>query len=897
MCRLRDNVHRSCVKGVALFALTRFLLVLPAEAIVLGAVVDPNSKGPMAEIQNASLLLRGDNGLWCSATLIGTRAILTSAHCRGLNDSILGKIGSATYSMRCSRPGSSVSPELDIAICVSDRPLAGLSPIAIDVSDNTLPGAKLYLAGYGCRVAGGIDSSVGTLSIGEVHVLADGSDVSNESQAFTVVGGGAACFGDSGGGAFKVDPIHNNRPVLVGMISRTDFESKTWLVALRSRPVRELFSTWSRSLRVGICGLETNRDACGIRGSTPATKDSAEDYLVAHTVVLQTLRGDAGDVVPAPPKPERTYVVSRKGETIVDVFLRACGPSAEQFLKGRDIAETFRDLTASTQTALSGEIVAIPSCPANTSPPSLKPQQLNHFEDRRWQTTLASAGSASIDYFGLLAADDQNAGATLPGLPQNAPKVAVGSPVIEPILGWSGDGGPADCGGSGQDPVGSNLGTLLDVLALNHLVRDPVPVAILVADSGLQGPGRSGFSPKVLWHRDDIDWRKYTDLIEPIVLDEKGRKHGTQVASIALGGPAFFRMQLYFGAPKIFLAVSRIYRTTAPAGTGVADLAGASTSVDFNLFDSLLSDAVDRNARIINLSLRSTVPIVAIDRELQRGGAAGLLFVVAAGNQNKQISENPTDQTEAIYPALYGGYPAKQVITVTALDSNGDRAKFANWGARYVDIGAVGCQVTALSWNADSGRFATEFVSGTSMAAPLVSFTAALILSESGGTWSPAQIKRRILMAADLNFALPGSIQIQDGRKLNIVKAVSIQNDVVETNSGTLLFGRLTLTDDGREMEADNLMGFNCERLGRVVIKRNDLLKIARKAVVGAELKFAVYWKDKEHFAQDTCASPNYKVGIYDFLKQPLTSLDAAQVKDAFVPLEWSQIKDITFKL
>ncbi len=96
---------------------------------------------------------------------------------------------------------------------------------------------------------------------------------------------------------------------------------------------------------------------------------------------------------------------------------------------------------------------------------------------------------------------------------------------------------------------------------------------------------------------------------------------------------------------------------------------------------------------------------------------AGILFVAAAGNDNKNTDSNPN------YPSCYD---APNVLAVAAIDSNGSRATFSNYGANTVDIAAPGVNILST---VPGNRY--ESLNGTSMATPHVSGLAVLSFSQS----------------------------------------------------------------------------------------------------------------------------------------------------------------------
>jgi subtilisin family serine protease len=141
---------------------------------------------------------------------------------------------------------------------------------------------------------------------------------------------------------------------------------------------------------------------------------------------------------------------------------------------------------------------------------------------------------------------------------------------------------------------------------------------------------------------------------------------------------------------------------------------------------------------------------------IERGGAAGILFIAAAGNSAVNSDTNPQ------YPAAYD---SDAIISVASITRTGALSSFSNYGATSVDIGAPGSDV----WSTLPGRFKFQSkygsYDGTSMATPHVSGAAALYLSVNPGA-SAAQVKAAILNAATPTPSLAG--KTVTGGRLNV---------------------------------------------------------------------------------------------------------------------------------
>lgn len=187
--------------------------------------------------------------------------------------------------------------------------------------------------------------------------------------------------------------------------------------------------------------------------------------------------------------------------------------------------------------------------------------------------------------------------------------------------------------------------------------------------------------------------------------------HGTHVTGLVLGGPAF---RLHHD--KLRGAEGWAEITILNVGAGKSQLLVGS--------DELLVSNLRDDGRIVNMS-------ITYSREAYRNISTTFddlfqtrrhLYVASAGNEGTEVADK-------VYPAGFGGPLSGNVITVGALDDDGRWAAFSNQGVRAVDIGAPGCEV--MSWTQNSLKDEAP-LSGTSQAAPLVTFAAALLRTFSG---------------------------------------------------------------------------------------------------------------------------------------------------------------------
>lgn len=165
--------------------------------------------------------------------------------------------------------------------------------------------------------------------------------------------------------------------------------------------------------------------------------------------------------------------------------------------------------------------------------------------------------------------------------------------------------------------------------------------------------------------------------------------------------------------------------------------------------------SVKNKAKVINASWGGHGYSEALYESIADAGKAGIIFVAAAGNSAYNIDRFP------LYPAAYD---LPNIITVAATNELGRKAVFSNFGKISVDVAAPGVNyVSTIPYNAYSP------LTGTSMAAPVVSGGVGLLLSQNPNL-SIETIKRILIETCTPERSLNDKVAC--GGIVNLKKAI-----------------------------------------------------------------------------------------------------------------------------
>jgi subtilisin family serine protease len=287
-----------------------------------------------------------------------------------------------------------------------------------------------------------------------------------------------------------------------------------------------------------------------------------------------------------------------------------------------------------------------------------------------------------------------------------------------------------------SNPVNQGSGKIVDTNGDGVITG-----ADLIAPTSVGGWADGSTQDSDASHPDDlIGWNFVNNTNNP--MDDFSQGHGTHTAGIigAVGNNGI-------GVAGTNWTV-QIMPVEFLDSTGSGSDVAAAESIDY---------AVDHGAKVINASWGgSGSPDPTITAALQYANSKGVIFVAAAGNNGQNIDNNPFQPASEDLPNM---------IVVAAIGSNGALPSWSNYGVNSVQLAAPGVSIISTLPNDNYG-----YLSGTSMAAPYVTGTVALV-EAAHPTWSMSQVIDAVLDHTTSDSSLAG--QVTTGGVVNAAAAVA----------------------------------------------------------------------------------------------------------------------------
>lgn len=184
-----------------------------------------------------------------------------------------------------------------------------------------------------------------------------------------------------------------------------------------------------------------------------------------------------------------------------------------------------------------------------------------------------------------------------------------------------------------------------------------------------------------------------------------------------------------------------------------------------NGYDSDIIECIEfartNGARILNASLGGAAYSQALSNAVFSAREAGIILVASSGNSAVNVDVSPR------YPACYD---LDNIVVVAATTRNDALWGSSNYGATNVDLAAPGAGMYSTFYSADNSYLGGSFLAGTSLAAPYVTGSLALMLAKFPAD-THQQIIARLLNATD---PLPSlASKCVTGGRLNLRRALS----------------------------------------------------------------------------------------------------------------------------
>jgi Subtilase family/Trypsin len=902
-----------------LYAFLSILYCVPAYAIIPGA---SGGSVPVGAEEWSTTMLLGTGEKFCTATAVGSRVILTSASCvGGLAPDARGWMrmskGNAQLSITCATPPQfEGGRSWDLALCKIGPALKVDRVERLQVSKDFVNTKKqLTLVGYGCN-DGVLKTFDGHLSSATAAVSGITPQATAKTYPLLILKGAIACPGDTGGGVYVATSDSPPSRSLIAIISSTD-NVVTFAVPINVDFMRWA-KEWSAQNSVQICGVG-DETACAVNDNLEANYKDIDNSIEATVLLAQP--SQARDFISnrREARNEVSYqkIRVRKGEHVRDVLRWTCPTVTDDTYLARSLTYlTKQGLPSDLQVFERSDTIQVPLCPPASEQLSDRLEKVITDKDldylnahflalsknvqARWifdrppddTTTPIGLNSKYFEEVFQALNPDQKPSALKPGK-IILPLKPFGQSTTLPVRaqeGYTVVQSTAACSTDASTDYPFNLDSLLRVLSASLEANDAQikPVRAIIIDSGLYGAKERGsvFRKESLYlPPTDKKVAEVLQRIKPRLTDNQTAAHGTEVASIILGGPTFARLQTLLKSVPIQLDAQRLYEEL-PDGKVIIPAESLKA-----IFWQLKQGTIDR--AIVNMSFRSSEDIPSVRENL--GTDKPFLFVIAAGNgiggKGQLLSQDHGDR----FPAIYGGAKnpgAGNLITVAAVrikEGKVTMAPFSDFGSDFVEIGALGCDIPVLEYVTDTDTWQAKKVSGTSFSTPLVSFTAGLIAAQNSGMRIP-EIKQRILASADLNADLTN--EIVDGRSLNVAKAVGIFFDFVSTDQD-MSFGDAVLRRSmGQALSWSSKVHMSCSNGDRDIPVRN-LLKIAPWFNKKAKAEIGTLFSDRIYISY----SDDFRTDILDCnLPSDIRIAFTPYGANGSINYTWDDISDLVFR-
>lgn len=214
----------------------------------------------------------------CTGTLVGPKAILTSAHCGAQDAAVTATINGKEFTGKMDR--SEIYPEQDhdLGFVILDSAVTKADvPVFASIGGTTAAGQQIYIMGYGCTQSG--QASDGKLRGGFTKV----TEYKNFDVISQLANGAAVCFGDSGGPTLLGD--NSAKPQIVGVNSKGNIKDLNMSTRTDMAESKAFFQKIIQKNSVELCGINGSAATCAT-GSVPGQVTNLVATAGSNTVAL-----------------------------------------------------------------------------------------------------------------------------------------------------------------------------------------------------------------------------------------------------------------------------------------------------------------------------------------------------------------------------------------------------------------------------------------------------------------------------------------------------------------------------------------------------------------------------------------------------------------------------------
>jgi subtilisin family serine protease len=281
-----------------------------------------------------------------------------------------------------------------------------------------------------------------------------------------------------------------------------------------------------------------------------------------------------------------------------------------------------------------------------------------------------------------------------------------------------------------------------------------VPVTVAIIDWGMQrnhrefGPGLPVEGARVIPPQSG----NFSDADN--FSDDSTNGHGTMLAGLIAGLVPDVRL----------LVVKFIDMRTTP------DAENAAAAIRYALLRKT-------GPMVINASWDVSLDRGSLAKAIKEAREAGVPIVAGAGNDGRDNDKIPSLPATFVNPDLNAD-EFSNLISVMASDEEDNKPDFSNYGEKKVHLAAPGTRIISTGTYLGDAPSASpgepynpgySLHSGTSPATAFVSAAAAMLLSLEP-TFTPMEIRKRLVLSADRRDSLKGLCQL--GGRLNLSRAV-----------------------------------------------------------------------------------------------------------------------------